>query len=127
MGDWGREEDIDLTGGNTLDPASARETADGGFGDALDVVAQDFAVAFGAAFAEAFAAFSACGWGEEGLVRGFERRGRRGIEEREERGRRREERGKGGKRREEREERREERGEERGARGDIRLGKLEEG
>lgn len=48
-----------LTGGDTLDAATAGETADGGFGDALDVVAEDFAVAFGAAFAEAFAAFSA--------------------------------------------------------------------
>ena len=49
-----------LTGRNTLDAATARETTDGGLGDALDVVAEDLAVAFCAAFAEAFAAFSAC-------------------------------------------------------------------
>ena len=50
-----------LTGGNTLHTSSTGETTDGGFGDALDVVAEDFAVAFCAAFAEAFAAFAA--WG----------------------------------------------------------------
>ena len=49
------------TGRDTLNAAAAGETADGGLGDALDVVAEDLAVAFGAAFAEAFAAFSACG------------------------------------------------------------------
>lgn len=47
------------TGRDTLDTATTGETTDGGLGDALDVVAEDFAVAFGAAFAEAFASFSA--------------------------------------------------------------------
>lgn len=46
-------------GGDTFHTATARETADGGLGDALDVVAEDLTVTFGAAFAEAFAAFAA--------------------------------------------------------------------
>ena len=50
----------ELTGRDTLDTATASETADGGLGDALDVVAQDLAVALGAAFAETFAAFTTC-------------------------------------------------------------------
>jgi hypothetical protein len=63
-------------GRNTLDTATTSETADGRLGDTLDVVAQDLdfesalsssrcdqgnsylAMAFRAAFAEAFAAFS---------------------------------------------------------------------
>ena len=49
-----------LTSRNTLDTTSTRETTDSGLGYALDVVAEDFAVAFGAAFAETFASFSAC-------------------------------------------------------------------
>lgn len=49
-------------GGDTLDTATAGETADGGLGDSLDVVAQDLAVALGAAFAEAFSALAACFW-----------------------------------------------------------------
>lgn len=53
-----------LTSRDTLDAATARETTDGGLGDALDVVAEDLAVAFCAAFAEAFAAFSACAGGD---------------------------------------------------------------
>jgi len=48
------------TGRNTLDTATARQTADGGLGDALDVVAQDLAMALGAALAEALAALAAC-------------------------------------------------------------------
>ena len=47
-------------GGDTLDTATARETADGGLGDTLDVVAQNLAVALGAALAEALATFAAC-------------------------------------------------------------------
>lgn len=47
-------------GGNTLDAATAGETTDGRLGDALDVVAENLAMAFGAAFAEAFAALAAC-------------------------------------------------------------------
>lgn len=49
-----------FTGRDTLDASTASETADGGLGDALDVVAEDLAVTFGAAFAKAFASFSAC-------------------------------------------------------------------
>ena len=48
-----------LTGRNTLDTTTTRETTDGGLGDALDVVTEDLAVTLGAAFAEAFATFSA--------------------------------------------------------------------
>ena len=57
---WKGEKEGGHTGGNTLHPTSTGETADGGLGDALDVVAEDLAVTFGAAFAEAFAAFTAC-------------------------------------------------------------------
>ena len=49
----------ELTSRNTLNTTSTRETTDSGLGYALDVVAEDFAVAFGAAFAETFASFSA--------------------------------------------------------------------
>ena len=52
-----REEE--LTGRNTLDTTTTGETTDGGLGDALDVVSEDLAVTLCAAFAEAFAAFSA--------------------------------------------------------------------
>ena len=46
------------TGRDTLDAATAGETADGGLGDALDIVAQDLAVALGAALAEALTTFA---------------------------------------------------------------------
>jgi hypothetical protein len=46
-------------GGDTLDTATAGETADGGLGDTLDVVAKNLAVALGTTFAEAFAALAA--------------------------------------------------------------------
>lgn len=49
------------TSRDTLNTTTTRETTDGGFRDALDVVSEDFTVTFGAAFAEAFATFSACG------------------------------------------------------------------
>ena len=48
------------TGTDTLDTTTTSETTDGRLGYALDVVAEDFAVTLGAAFAEAFAAFTAC-------------------------------------------------------------------
>ena len=51
------------TSANTLHTPTTRQTTNGGFGYALDVVAEDFAVTLGAAFAEAFAAFAACGLG----------------------------------------------------------------
>lgn len=62
VGRRGREERErgEPTSGDTLDASTTGETTDGGLGDALDVVAEDLAVAFCAAFAEAFAAFSAC-------------------------------------------------------------------
>ena len=47
------------TGRDTLHTTATSQTADGGLGDALDVVAEDFAMTLGAAFAEALAAFTA--------------------------------------------------------------------
>jgi hypothetical protein len=47
--------------GDTLDTTTAGKTTDGGLGNSLDVVAQDLAVALGAALAETFASFAACG------------------------------------------------------------------
>ena len=47
-------------GGDTLDTTTAGETADGGLGDALDVVAKNLPVALGTALAEALATFAAC-------------------------------------------------------------------
>ena len=48
---------------DTLDSSTASQTADGGLGDALDVVAQHLAVALGAALAQALAALAASGHG----------------------------------------------------------------
>ena len=45
--------------GDTLDTTTACETADGGLGDALDVVAQDLAVAAGSTLAKSLSSFSA--------------------------------------------------------------------
>ena len=45
--------------GDTLDTTTTSQTADGGLGDTLDVITQDFAMTLGAAFAEAFSSFSA--------------------------------------------------------------------
>jgi hypothetical protein len=47
-------------GGDTLDTATASETADSGLGDSLDVVTEDLTVTLGAALAETLATFSAC-------------------------------------------------------------------
>jgi hypothetical protein len=47
-------------GRDTLDTATASETADSGLGDTLDVVTQDLAVTLGAALAETLAALSTC-------------------------------------------------------------------
>ena len=44
--------------GDALDTATASEAANGGLGDALDVVTQHLAVALGAALAESLAALS---------------------------------------------------------------------
>ena len=45
-------------GRDTLDTATTRQTADGGLGDTLDVVAQDLAVTLGATLSETLAAFA---------------------------------------------------------------------
>jgi len=47
--------------GDALHSATTRQTADGGLGDALDVVAQHLAVTLGAALAETFTALSTSG------------------------------------------------------------------
>ncbi len=54
---------------DALDTTTAREAADGGLGDALDVVTQHLAVALGSALAQALAA---CMWRivEQAMVRG---------------------------------------------------------
>ena len=46
-------------GRDTLDTATTRQTADGGLGDTLDVVAQDLAVTLGATLSETLAALAA--------------------------------------------------------------------
>ena len=45
--------------GDALDTTAAREAADGGLGDALDVVAKDLAVALGAALAQSLTSLAA--------------------------------------------------------------------
>ena len=47
-------------GGNTLDTTTTGETADGGLGDTLNVVAKNLSVALGTALSEALAALAAC-------------------------------------------------------------------
>jgi hypothetical protein len=49
---------VDETG-DTFDTATTGETTDGGFGDSLDVVTEDFAVTLGASFSESFSSFAA--------------------------------------------------------------------
>jgi len=49
-----------LTGRDTLDTATTRQTADSGLCDTLDVVAQDLAVTLGTTLAEALATLAAC-------------------------------------------------------------------
>jgi hypothetical protein len=51
---------VDETG-DTLDPATTSETADGGLGDALDVIAKDLSVTLGASLSKTFASFPATG------------------------------------------------------------------
>ena len=55
---------VDQTG-DALDATSASETADGGLGDALDVVAQHLAMALGAALSEALASLAPSGPADE--------------------------------------------------------------
>ena len=59
------KEDLENTTGllvdearDTLDTATARQTADGGLGDALDVVPEDLPVALGASLSESLASFA---------------------------------------------------------------------
>ena len=49
---------VDETG-DTLDTSTTSETADGGLGDSLDVIAKDLAVTLGASLSKSFASFSA--------------------------------------------------------------------
>lgn len=49
-----------LTGRDTLDTATTRETTDRRLGYALDVVTENLSVALGPAFAETLSTFSAC-------------------------------------------------------------------
>ena len=65
VADHGLKEDLEDTAGllidearDALDTTTASEAADGGLGDALDVVAQDLAVALGAALSEPLSSFS---------------------------------------------------------------------
>ncbi len=51
---------VDQTG-DTLDSAAASQTTDGGFGDALDVIPQDFTVPLSASFPESFPTFASSG------------------------------------------------------------------
>jgi len=44
--------------GNALDPPTTGKPTNGRLRNALDVVAEDFAMSFGASFTEAFAAFT---------------------------------------------------------------------
>ena len=44
---------------DTLHSSAASETADGGLGDSLDVVPQNFAVTLGASFSQTFSSFTA--------------------------------------------------------------------
>ena len=62
------EEDLEHTAGllvdetgDTLDTATTSETANGGLGDSLDVIAKDLAVTLGASLSKTFATFSATG------------------------------------------------------------------
>ena len=50
--------------GDALDAPAASEAADGGLGDALDVVAEDLPVPLGAALAEPLSSFAATGHGK---------------------------------------------------------------
>ena len=67
--------------GDALDAATAGQAADGGLGDALDVVAEDLAVALRAALAEALAPLTSaghawCSWGPRRARGLFIRQGR---------------------------------------------------
>ena len=48
---------VDQTG-DALHSAAASQTADGGFGDSLDVITEDFTVTLGASFTKSFASLA---------------------------------------------------------------------
>ena len=54
--------------GDSLHSSSAGETADGRFGDSLDVVAENFAVALGSTLAESLSSFTSSGHGYSSSV-----------------------------------------------------------
>ena len=47
--------------GDTFHSTSSSQTADGGFGDTLDVISQDFPVTLGAPLSESFSSFTSSG------------------------------------------------------------------
>lgn len=51
---------VDQTG-DTLDATTTRKAADSGLGDALDVIAENFAMTLGASFSEPFASLASAG------------------------------------------------------------------
>ena len=59
---------VDETG-DTLDTASASKTADGGLGDALDVVTENLTVTLGASLSESLASLATASHGDELEVR----------------------------------------------------------
>jgi hypothetical protein len=63
---------VDETG-DALHAAATSETSDGGLGDTLDVVAEDLAMALGAALSETFTSFSATRHDELNLLLGWRR------------------------------------------------------
>jgi hypothetical protein len=71
--------------GDTLNSSPAGQAPDGGLGDSLDVVPQDFAMPLGSALSESFSSFTASCWLREWWWWWWERMGkytRRGEEER---------------------------------------------
>jgi hypothetical protein len=69
------KEDLEDTSGllidearDTLDTTTASQSADGGLGDTLDVITQDFAVTLGASLSESLASFTTSGHFDELLL-----------------------------------------------------------
>ena len=65
--------------GDALDTTPARKTADGGLGDALDVVPEDLAVPLGSALSESLSSLSASCWFGLGKAQRRGERGERGF------------------------------------------------
>lgn len=53
------DQGVQLTGRNTLDTTTTRQTADGGLGNTLDIVTKNLAVTLGTALSETLAALAA--------------------------------------------------------------------